>query len=665
MNSVTVHQFLHGYQGGHRLLASSLPLSASADLVALQRSDLSGPILASKYDGYLTGYALAEQGIYILSRTWSAPEAGRSGAVWTHSLAVSFADLAHIKDLRSLTALFRRPQGLEDSRTYERPLNHEELSSKGKADVERSILAYLVRSLYLQTKATVRLALDDNRAIEEALLLVWSQQWPRLRRRFSFCTGMMTASNPAFSNFDVLVGPPGWFHSTEGQLSGEDPSWLRVVVEDLVSNGGPLRSFLVQAGAEVDGNRRVFGPLAHLFLLVPPRSELELRAAVDELEQVGRPDGLLRLKSRLLEQTEDSQLEAAKLSAMVTHDRIFAESGEMLLQRASQLAKNWPDHAIAFVRSVVESDSPKAGAALDAVAHSLDFSRLDAAKLEFPVLLALMGMRPDLITFPTAWPSDTGRQRQLLQVLHNVPTIPPAIETALSLQLLHADPSLATAALDLLGVSMAKAVLDAPNVDAEWARAVARRPDDVRAWLRDATVLGGESLAIVSQCIEADDPLVQGRQDLFARNSTVDGKLNADSLAFLYVASAHFTADNALAVLEKCFDPLHKIAAEGGLPYRAGRLLNRHLPRLPFWREWDMCEKLRRSLIRRFQDHGWSGPALLRVVREPVALRYCLEYLEYAPQGTTLIRKVANAARSGNGTEEQRQILYALNFLRQ
>ena len=45
----------------------------------------------------------------FLSKTWAAPEISRPGCIWTHSLFISFTELAQIEDPRILLQLFVRP----------------------------------------------------------------------------------------------------------------------------------------------------------------------------------------------------------------------------------------------------------------------------------------------------------------------------------------------------------------------------------------------------------------------------------------------------------------------------------------------------------------------------------------------------------------------------
>src|SRR4051812_36584795 len=85
-----VHQALHGYADGHRLIASSATLKTRDAKSMLALSDASGSGARIPESGYLTGYPLSESGMYAFARTWAAPEMSRPGCVWTHTLIIDF-----------------------------------------------------------------------------------------------------------------------------------------------------------------------------------------------------------------------------------------------------------------------------------------------------------------------------------------------------------------------------------------------------------------------------------------------------------------------------------------------------------------------------------------------------------------------------------------------
>ena len=117
-----IHQAILGYDRGHRLLATSRRLRSISKHQLLQLSDRSVDVKSVPMSGYLTGYPLHEDRMYVLACTWGAPEMPRPGCIWTHSLFVSFTELARLDDPRHLLPLFKRPNAIESKDDYSQPL---------------------------------------------------------------------------------------------------------------------------------------------------------------------------------------------------------------------------------------------------------------------------------------------------------------------------------------------------------------------------------------------------------------------------------------------------------------------------------------------------------------------------------------------------------------
>ena len=197
-----VHQTLHGYSDGHRLVAKSMNVSQRDARRMLMLSDLAGPGLKPGDEGYLTCYPLSESGYYVFARTWPAPEMSRPGCVWTHSLLIEFADLATIARFDSLLETTRRPPSGEFE-SYEQPLPIEasdglpsgiELGGAGRR---------LVSAIYSAPKSSIVCGEIETIDPIPFTLALWGQQWPRLRRNFAFCTATATDRSTETHPFDL------------------------------------------------------------------------------------------------------------------------------------------------------------------------------------------------------------------------------------------------------------------------------------------------------------------------------------------------------------------------------------------------------------------------------------------------------------------------------
>ena len=209
-----VHQLLHGYDEGHRLLASSVELPLKAARTVLALSDVSGPQPPREFRECITAYPISESEWFALAYTWPAAEMHRPGCVWTHTLLIHIADLAHLRELERLVTLFRRPSlGATNRTSFAAPVDlllswgrpflasHGQLSNAGgegsdsilpfSSKLEAALLRQTVVALYgksAEADAPVLVTAHDPTGYASALLALWDQQWPRLRRQFSFCT---------------------------------------------------------------------------------------------------------------------------------------------------------------------------------------------------------------------------------------------------------------------------------------------------------------------------------------------------------------------------------------------------------------------------------------------------------------------------------------------
>lgn len=253
---ITLHQTLHGYQEGHRLLATSTELNAGEKTMLSQLSDASGTGKESGFTTYLTGYPLPNSRYYAFARTWYAEEMPRPGCVWTHTLLIDIALIWMFKEPEQLLQLFIRPQG-GDHVNYNKPLiiEAQDGDSEIRHDPELDKLTCL---LYSSDKNLVLLA---GSAVQyEALILkVWNLQWPRLKRAFRFCTGSLSIRKAGTEVFDLQVVP----YAREKSLNRSDRAsveildmttavcqsdWLPVYQE---SDPAAMLEFMTQYGADL------------------------------------------------------------------------------------------------------------------------------------------------------------------------------------------------------------------------------------------------------------------------------------------------------------------------------------------------------------------------------------------------------------------------------
>lgn len=207
-----IHQTLHGYDNGHRLIASSTNLNTQIERYLQELSDLGGS-RTSGFDEYLSGYPLPKSEFYAFSKTWYASEMERPGCVWTHTLLLPAEGFFWSENMVFLLPLFRRPNR-GDYRGYAKPL--ESMSEASLSNIftgptrgEQFGLRFysdVFHSLFERIRRVVIFA-DDAAVHEQLVLGIWSQQWDALRRRFSFCTGAFVNRAINGEQFTLQVAP--------------------------------------------------------------------------------------------------------------------------------------------------------------------------------------------------------------------------------------------------------------------------------------------------------------------------------------------------------------------------------------------------------------------------------------------------------------------------
>lgn len=284
-NSILVDQTLHGYQDGHRLLEASVQLPRDDEREMLALSDLSGRSIQSGYEETVTGYPLLHSGKFAIAKTWYASEMERPGCVWTHSILIDFADLAIVPDLHSILSLFTRPSIDFTSKQYRKPTELRLVSSstQNSISVGETYTKSVLQKLYSTSSRPLLLISDDSTNYDDFVFSIWSQQWPKLRRSFSFATKSISPrlSNKRLLEFQfvsrsaapdireryknsVLIDP-----LLETMAFSDEEKWLDATWKDLANpNSTKLRTFLREFGSEHEIGREVFPLLVDTFSLL-------------------------------------------------------------------------------------------------------------------------------------------------------------------------------------------------------------------------------------------------------------------------------------------------------------------------------------------------------------------------------------------------------------
>ncbi|MCK4823853.1 hypothetical protein KA005_49325, partial [bacterium] len=340
-DKVSIDQVLHGYSDGHRLLESSRSFGREAERIMFVLSDMSGPTMVKELESYLTGYPLHDSGVYALAKTWYAPEMDRPGCVWTHTLIIRFSDIPNMKDPRKLLSMFHRPNTKESWALYRSPVEVPIGDSARSADFELNqssgLVSWVIAALYGSPETPVFIAVHNSSRFEDLVLRIWNQQWPSLRRSFSFCTGSISNRKLDDRFFDLQIVPKRSLDQIKRELPfaecldsekevdlAKTPAWISLTAYDMLSSSNAkLRRFLWNFGADEIKGRKTFKKLVEVFL------------ALEDVDSGGMSiSELIKSVAKIFPTKKDgSRLKSAIFGSAKAKNRVLPTVGEIDLLR--------------------------------------------------------------------------------------------------------------------------------------------------------------------------------------------------------------------------------------------------------------------------------------------------------------------------------------------
>ena len=176
--------------------------------------------------------------------------------------------------LSEVLPFFRRPVANETS-FYGDPLDVP--VSRFVEPARADLISEIISGYYIRGRAILSPDSGEPDEIENAVLAVWSQQWPRLRSSFSFCTASLNESRRTEqSDYSVQVAPLN-FPSPVGR-----ERWVSIAADDAAQNKvTPLRRFLWRYGRDISASRRQYSMIVDLFARFEGANEISADAALN------------------------------------------------------------------------------------------------------------------------------------------------------------------------------------------------------------------------------------------------------------------------------------------------------------------------------------------------------------------------------------------------
>lgn len=601
---MAIDQCLFGYEDGHRLLASSMPLNDElSDLTEF--SDLAPGVIFGGSDGYWTGVPAPKIGRYVLMRTWPAPEMSRPGCVWTHALLLEPSILEDLPDLSALVWLFSRPKGPSDRNRYLRPISFEgsSIGSPFHPSVYSArVVRELLLALYGMGKQTVSVSAPQE--ADAPIFAVWSQQWPRLRRNFRFQTAVIKPARSAPSiKFDAYLE---LVDVEDLPLSRASDDWVEAAVDDLDnSQRGFLRSFLWQYGNDVRKQRKSFRPLVNVALL-DRSAEADVGAKLLKLVTEafpGRNEAVV-LKQAIIDGQVVPRAQLDVLWFVLAHggEKVFPPPTETGVLRLAELWSDRPHDLLHLAERIADSNESLEQSIFETIAAAVPAEEFWELTKSYPrVRERMVSARPALLSSNIAGLLDNGT---LVTMIERVPKESLSGRELIPQVLSRDDSRLVDVLLGRWPQAVAIAVVSAladesADVGGAWLRELVKHPDV----LLDPVVM--RHIETTSFLYEIADRIGWLNAAVFRAGAgpwtsalanarhNLSGDKREILEAFLLSVALRCGGDDGRSILERYFDNVHNTVLEGRLPWRALNILSPCLPNVGWIRGWDFGLRLR------------------------------------------------------------------------
>lgn len=663
-NRMKLHQALHGYAEGHRQIAASMVLKPRDAKMMLLLSDVSGPGARIDEGGYLTGYPLSESGQYAFARTWAAPEMPRPGCVWTHTLLIDFADLALLPSLADLLRAFRRPESNVQVE-YSKPLTLE--CNPRPARIEASAEAAARRvlaALYGKPSSRVIAMRASEADMDTVVIALWSQQWPRLRRNFRFCTLATSDRSTDGASFDLQLLPTGnqalrtrFSKATEAESVSAAGEWLDEAVSDLLQpHPQGLRRFLRDIGGDVSGGRSAFPPLCQLHRLIAGIAS-DPSAVEDAIVLLQDDLGASQARAARATVVRAAASQAAFLDdaafdyllenlSLLDEATIDAECGTL----AGSILRRRPS-AIAWM---AVAGGPSSLIAERALSEATVSDLVPVLRIAPRLAAAVLERQPQLAAEPAWWARDLDADNEGIQVMMRLPDREPVLTAILAAERLDLAPAcvVAVGPKDVL-VAVANGILRgelAPAEGEHWVRAAAD-PVTIAQLFVEHSGLSRRFLALVSRVLRPDDlPNDYGDDPWCLAMLRAEGQLPEQEeyqlRAFLLARSFGLRSQNQAELARLGFEPTHAAAAANRLDDRSWRWLDERLPWSMLWFDWDRCQRLRAGVVNLFVERYLSPETFGRLVGDERLFGLLAKQAARSSTGRSFLKQVRKALKN-------------------
>lgn len=692
-----LHQTLHGYSDGHRLLQSSLDLDSSAKRFLLSMTDMSGPRMVSGFEEYLSGYPIPKSPYYAFAKTWYAKELSRPGCVWTHTLLIEKTKLDILTDLEKLLSLFSRPNGLSDLSRYGRELVIDEsLTVKEGSGLQYSPQQMSVETLVQAAffglpQKPLFLVAPNARVFEHIPLQIWRAMWPDLRSQYAFCTGSLSNRVIDQTPFGLQIIPRSSLatirreangavfideQSKETDVIGDDPEAL--ALEKMLHEPRFIH-FVHQYTSDLSGGRELMKVLVSIFRLIE-----DTRDGSKSISDLTRGIALAfptsteaaRLKRSIYAPTSNGLLDRMLvnkkepellLELMTTQFYDCLNNQELAIASRTRILwlKSKPEAKQLLLNTLELDHNALFDEFLSETASVLSAEDILEISHTKPNLLPLFILNhPKLAASPKLWKTSVDVQREILDVLTE-PTHKSSVDWNAVVSAIFAAGAehLSVTIVERIGLPLFLDILDKINFSSAdfsqlWKRAIASKEPLLCKWLESSKSPSRNILVVValssepSSCVFNTSNLVPWIR-LADSLESIDSIIRVRIAAFLLALGFSNQDQETYKLVIRSFQIVHDTAEKDNPPYDSWRLLEGLVPELRWTKNWDKCERLIRGLVERYSNGKWPVASFVQVTNREDTLKRLIKRFMKKDDGIQFVKLL----KKESGQSEQSSVL--------
>ncbi|MGO9533903.1 MAG: hypothetical protein ACLP3B_22355 [Syntrophobacteraceae bacterium] len=675
---IQIHQLLHGYDEGHRLLAGSIKPDAQSAKSLVALSDLSGQGEAPSPYGYITGYPLPQMDAYALARTWLAPEMPRPGCVWTHTLLIDFSDLAAIGNV-ALLEFFVRPLSRDDIHSYNRTLVAEtstEYNLQGQLPL--NTMFGLLEALYEFPMHSIFVQMQDNMPSDLFATALWLQQWPRLQRNFRFCTWASSDRSRSSEPFDLQFIPHkrsmrgksrsgnlGYWVNIPDSVPEPQKGWAFAAARDAISgdNSSLLRRFLLRYGAETDAGRAAFKPLVQVWQALETNSRIDLVSAIAAVQEIRPP--IVSLLFRIMREAVEL-VHGGVILPPVSIEFIFQNLSTLgdgldeaeLVSLASTFLRYAPERIWPLFRA--ETDIERS-VAIEAAQLMQPEEALKGSAGDSGLFCAALEANPKLATSSLVWDAPEPIPRSSADLLYkrNIQ------DADILYAMLEANnPEVSEMGIQLFGQAAVNSAAEYYDRDENrrayrWLVEAKRFPELLFTAVAQVTLQNVRTLAVIASLVDCRFPSVSKTSDEWVR-ALSSAKGNLGHLAFGFYA---FLLGRALSgaspepgcLIHFSFDTVHNDLLRSRSTKEGWSILDPLLPELGYLSSWDRAKRVRLAVVNAFIYRSFSPNEFLTITEDEHVFTQLVEIASDSATGRSYLENVSSWAKQSSKIEISRR----------